>query len=175
MSVAPTETGLVVPVPEIDDFVQRWRPFDAVPLSGVPAHITVLYPWIPPPVPDADLASLADLIRGLEPFEFELTEVRWFGTDVVFIAPEPAGPFAELTGAVAEAWPEYPPYEGEFDDPIPHLTLVHGGANDVMARAGELAAERLPLRCRAEHLWLMVGGWDPAVWSIDRHYRLGER
>ncbi|MDJ0960592.1 MAG: 2'-5' RNA ligase family protein [Acidimicrobiia bacterium] len=175
MQTAPTETGLVIPVPEIDDFVQRWRPFDAVPLVGVPAHVTILYPWVPPPVPDTDLAALSALVGNFEPFDFELTEVRWFGTDVVYVAPDPAEPFAALTRAVTARWPEHPPYEGEIDDPLPHVTLVHGGPIEAMTRAGEEAAALLPIRCRAEELWLMVGGRDPAVWSIDRRYRLRGR
>jgi hypothetical protein len=170
---APTETGLVIPLPEIDDFVQRWRPYDAVPLSGVPAHITALYPWIPPPVPNADLESLADLVVGFEPFDFDLTEVRWFGAEVVYLAPEPAGPFTALTRAVAAAWPDHPPYEGAFGDPVPHVTLVHGGTIEHMTAAGEAAASLLPVRCRAAELWLLSGGWDPSVWSIDRRYPLG--
>jgi hypothetical protein len=44
-----TETGLVVPIPSLQEFVSEWRPkVDRVEPVGVPAHVTVLYPFIPP-------------------------------------------------------------------------------------------------------------------------------
>ena len=174
MTAGPTQTGLIVPVLELDDFVQRWRPFDAVPLVGVPAHVTVLFPWVPPPVPNADLQQLDDLVRRFGPFDFTLAEVRRFGAEVVYVAPEPPGSFAALTDAVVRTWPHHPPYEGEIEDPIPHLTLIHGGAPEHMAAAGDEVEELLPISCRAEELWLMVGGWDPPVWRIAARYRFGE-
>lgn len=174
MTAVPTQTGLVIPVLELEDLVQRWRPFDAVPLVGVPSHVTVLFPWVPPPVPTTDLRRLDDLVRRFEPFEFTLTEVRRFGTEVVYVAPEPSVPFTALTEAVVGIWPNHPPYEGEFDEPIPHLTLVHGGAPEHMAAAGDEVEGLLPIRSRAEELWLMVGGWDPPVWRVTGRYRFGE-
>jgi 2'-5' RNA ligase len=174
MNVVPTESGLVIPVPALDEFVQRWRPLtDAIPVVGVPAHVTVLYPWVPPPVPSQDLERLQGLLSGVEAIDFTLTDVRRFGTDVVYVAPEPAAPFTALTQLVWEAWPDWPPYEGEFDEPVPHVTIGHGGAEEHLISVGEAARELLPITVRAEEVWLMTGGWDPAVWSVAGRYPLG--
>ena len=46
---APLESALLVPVPEAEPFVQRHRfRHDSVALRGVPAHITVLFPFVAP-------------------------------------------------------------------------------------------------------------------------------
>src|SRR3989442_1054852 len=68
--------------------------------------------------------GLEELFAGFEPFDFALTEVRrWPG--VLWLAPEPAEPFVALTSALAARYPEHPPYEGEHDVVIPHLTVGH--------------------------------------------------
>jgi hypothetical protein len=65
-----------------------------------------------------------------------------------------------LTEACAERWPDHPPYAGAFDEVIPHLSLVEGPEPPGLA---ERAAAQLPLRARAEEVWLMApqrdGSW----------------
>jgi hypothetical protein len=41
----------------------------------------------------------------------------WFGQEVVWLVPQPAGPFRALTRAVAAAFPDYPPYDG-YDERV---------------------------------------------------------
>ena len=93
LNSAPTETGLVIPVPEMEKLVRTWRP-TAVELWEIPAHITVLYPWVPPPVPAASLERLTALLETVGPFDFELTDVAWFGEDVVYVTPHPPEVFS---------------------------------------------------------------------------------
>ena len=45
---------------------------------------------------------------------------------MAYLAPEPPEPFARLTEAIAERWPDYPPYEGIHETVIPHLTVAYG-------------------------------------------------
>ena len=45
---------------------------------------------------------------------------------MAYLAPEPPEPFARLTEAIAERWPNYPPYEGIHEVVIPHLTVAYG-------------------------------------------------
>ena len=47
---------------------------------------------------------------------------------VLYLAPEPAAPFVELTQAIAARWPDHQPYGGEFDSVVPHVTVVNGVA-----------------------------------------------
>jgi hypothetical protein len=45
------ESGLILPVPEVQPLVDRWRiaTSEAAQL-GAPAHVTLLFPWLPAPV-----------------------------------------------------------------------------------------------------------------------------
>ena len=117
---------------------------------GVPAHITILYPFIPPAALDDSVErKIAEVLRGFSAFDFELRDVRTFADGVVYLAPEPVEPFTALTNAFAIRWPEYPPYDGSFTDIVPHLTVAMSSGAPVEELADELprrAAGRQPGR-----------------------------
>jgi 2'-5' RNA ligase len=166
------QSAIVIPVPSAEDLVGPFRlRYDPVAAAGVPAHVTLVVPWLAPDtITSAQLADLAEVLSGAEPFEFRLSGVRRFGRSVLWLAPEPAGPFVKLTMMLAERFGT-PPYDGEFDEIVPHLTVAHADAGvDLDAVAGELAA-RLPVRCVAEEAWVMVG--DGQRWSTRAAYRMG--
>jgi len=112
-------TALLIPVPEAENLVGELRArYDRADETGIPAHVTILAPF-----GDSE-DGLEALIADFEPFDFALTRVeRWPG--VLWLAPEPAGPFVALTTAVAARYPEHPPYGGAHDTLIPHLTVGH--------------------------------------------------
>jgi 2'-5' RNA ligase superfamily len=85
----PTQTALIVPVPEAEPAVGRFRAsLDRAASWGVPAHVTVLYPFLPPQlVDDQVLAALRDIVAGVPRFDIVLTHVDWFGDTVVWVAP----------------------------------------------------------------------------------------
>src|SRR5262249_41914164 len=86
-------TALVIAVPEAEPVVGRLRSLynDAAP-TGIPAHVTLLFPF-----GDRD-DGLAELFARFEPFDFALTETRRW-PDVLWLTPEPAEPFIQLTTA----------------------------------------------------------------------------
>jgi 2'-5' RNA ligase len=135
---------------------------------GVPAHVTVLYPFVPAAglVPAVRLA-LVTIARTLDPFDVRFERVGRFPA-VVYLAPEPAAPFIALTEAVQARFPGFPPYGGAFDEVVPHLTITE--PNDVVVDEAALdaiateAAEVLPLRAR-------VSGLEVLVESDDRRWR----
>ena len=158
-------TGVVVPLIELEPVVRRLRDrADGPGVPEVPAHVTVLFPWVAPPVPDTDLDALAECAARVDPFEFTFRDVGWFGDDVVWLRPEPDATFRRLTGIVFERWPDHPPYGGEHGEPTPHLTIGEGGEPEAMQHVAAIAEQLLPLRCRAEELWLMEGTWEPLRW-----------
>jgi 2'-5' RNA ligase len=158
----PRRTALIVPVPEAEPFVAGLRlRHDPMAALGVPAHVTVLFPFAPPD--DVDEEGVAALAAAHGAFAFELAAVRRFGDEVTYLAPEPAAPFSALTDAVVGRWPAYPPYEGVHDEVIPHLT-VGLGVVDVDVR--------LPIRCDARELDLLEEAADGS-WSTRRRYPLG--
>ena len=79
------ETILLLPVPAAEPAVGRHRArLVESARNGVPAHITVLYPFPPPAeISEPLLASLGRLFAGFAAFEFTLDRVGWFGGEVV--------------------------------------------------------------------------------------------
>ncbi len=119
------ESALIIAVPEAEPLVKALRErFDWSAAQGVPAHITILYPFIPPDkITPEVLAELREFFAQFAAFEFTLPETRRFPA-VLYLAPSPAEPFKALTQAVVERYPDYPPYGGEYAEVTPHLTIA---------------------------------------------------
>ncbi|MBO0732568.1 MAG: 2'-5' RNA ligase family protein, partial [Acidimicrobiaceae bacterium] len=88
------QSALLIPVPEAEPVVGGYRAkYDPVAASGVPAHITLVVPWLSPDdITDADLDELRDTLSGVEGFDFSLDAVSWFGRSVLWLSPAPAEP-----------------------------------------------------------------------------------
>ena len=163
-------SGLIVAVPEAEPAVARHRErLDANARLGIPAHITVLFPFIPPKaIGPAALAQLERLFAAVSQFRFQLHHTAWFGDDVLWLAPRDPGPFRALTRSVVEAFPAFPPYEGQFGDSTPHLTVGHGHSLTELRAAEELVQTRLPIDAQATAVTLMTqqsagGHWAKAA------------
>jgi 2'-5' RNA ligase len=108
----PSESCLLVPVPEAEPAVGRLRGrLDRAAAQGVPAHVTILYPFV---LPDAITSEVIDLaaaaVASVPAFECAFARTSWFGKDVLWLAPEPDQPFRALTSALRAAFPQYPPF-----------------------------------------------------------------
>ena len=151
------ETAIVVLVPEARAAADRWRrAHTADGAAGMPPHVTLLYPFVDDAVlGEPELEAVRAVVSAHAAFDFTLARLDAF-PGVLYLAPEPDGPFRELTAALARAFPEHPPYGGAFDDVVPHLTLAEdaaapleeirvdvAGALPIAARAGEAAVMRL--------------------------------
>jgi len=177
VSTPRLESALVVLAPLAEPLVQAYRAeHDPSAALGVPAHVTVLYPFAPPALPAATLAQLMALFAEFEPFDYALAELRqWPG--LLYLAPEPAAPFRSLTQRAAAAFPDYPPYGGRFSDIIPHLTLAQ--LEDAERLAGVAAhfqancGPQLPLRLRAEAVALLDN--ERGAWRVCATFPLGAR
>jgi 2'-5' RNA ligase len=125
--------------------------------DGVPAHLTVLYPFLPPAeIGPGVVAALADLFAGVPRFSFSLDRVRWFGDAVVWLGPSDDAPFRALTALTAAAYPSCPPC-GQHREPDPHLTIGHGGPAEEMRAAAAAVAPLLPITAEATEVTLMTG------------------
>jgi 2'-5' RNA ligase superfamily len=163
-------SGLIVAVPEAEPAVARHRQrLDANAPLGVPAHITVLFPFMPPKTigPPA-LAELENLFAAVSRFRLQLNRTAWFGDDVLWLAPRDPGPFHALTNRVYQAFPAYPPFEGQFNDVIPHLTVGHGHPINDLRAAEESVQPHLPINAHATAVTLMTqqsagGHWTKAT------------
>lgn len=163
----PAESAIVALIPEAERLVEAFRrQHDPAAAAGVPAHVTILYPFQPPEaLTEATLAVLRALFAERPAFTVALTEARRF-PEVLYLAPTPAEPFRELTAAVAARFPETPPYGGAFAEVIPHLTVAQPAdsaqLDQIAADFAEAARGQLPIRARVEALTLLensAGHW----------------
>jgi 2'-5' RNA ligase len=177
------ESALLVAVPEAEPAVGRHRArLDASARDGVPAHLTVLYPFLPPPSIDgAVLASLRRLFAGFPPFAVTLDRIGWFGEEVVWLGPRDERPFRALTRSAFAAFPGCPPYGGRYADVIPHLTVGDRAGPAALRAAAEAVRGHLPVQARATEVTLMTGPapGNPAVtpgqWRALAAFPLGAR
>jgi 2'-5' RNA ligase len=172
-----TASGVVVAVPEADPVVGQHRlQLDPAAARGVPAHVTVLYPFVPPPdLGIADFDRLAEVLSGFVAFDAVFPRVDWFGDAVVWLAPEPAEQFRRLTSVVGAAFPDLLPYGGEFDDVVPHLTIggPSRGTVDELRLAADAVAVQLPLRTRVQEVAVLAGSSNAGSWRTVAHVPLG--
>lgn len=166
---------MLVPVPQAERILAEWRArHDPVAAVGVPAHVTLIVPWLPADaISPETLAELAELSASTPPWEFRLTGVAWFGRRVLWLVPEPAEAFSQLSIRIAERFGT-PPWEGAFDELVPHLTVGHADWDPTALE--EVAAElraRLPLDCRADEMWVMLAAGRR--WSVRARLPFGRR
>ena len=119
-------SGLIIEVPDAEPAVGEPRSrLDGNARLGIPAHITVLFPFMPPAyVDDAVLHRLAGIFAAVSAFEHRLVRTSWFDEDVLWLAPEDVAPFRSLTESVHREFPDYPPFGGRYEDVVPHLTIA---------------------------------------------------
>lgn len=172
----PTQTAVLVLVPEAEPVVAQHRAhLDGASARGVPAHVTVLHPFVDPDQVDAQvLERLAAVVSTVPAFDVVFRRTAWFSDDVLWLAPDPARPFRDLTAAVVAAFPDHPPYAGAFDGSTPHLTVGERRLGDVAAlqRAERDVSASLPLHAHVDRVCLFAGADAPDSWSILHEVRL---
>ncbi len=166
------KTALVLPVPEAEPVVGRWRErFDSSSADGVPAHVTVLYPFVADGrIDDRCLDELRALFAGHVSFDVRFSRCGRF-PGLLYLAPEPDGPFRRLTEAVVARWPEAPPYGGRFDEVVPHLTVAECADTAVFDDIEADILDRLPVTTHADAITLVV--FDGSRWRERAVFPLG--
>lgn len=168
------ETAVLIPVPQVDPVVDRWRQrYEPGWAKGIPAHVTLCYPFMPPEQVDEELKGrLTALFRGTAPFPFRFARTKRFPS-TLWLDPEPWEPFADLTEALCATLPSVRPYGGRFDRVIPHLTIADQVTEQTMDRLDAAIAPLLPVRAEATEAWLMEG--DDDGWVLRQAFPLGGR
>jgi 2'-5' RNA ligase superfamily len=165
---AAWESAVLVPVPEAEPAVGRHRArLDRAAAQGVPAHVTILYPFVAPPeITAVTIEVLAAAVGSVSSFDCRFPGTAWFGEEVLWLTPVPDGPFRALIRAVMAAFPGYLPYGGLISDVIPHLTVGDrppGGIADLRAAETDVL-NALPVWTRVSRAWLMTGTREPGSW-----------
>jgi 2'-5' RNA ligase len=137
--------------------------------DGVPAHLTLLYPFVEPGGLDAEVRrTIASVAARHAPFDFRLAGPgRW--PDTIYVAVMPADPFVALQADLAAAFPAYPIYGKPSDFAfVPHVTVAEGSTVDDPATIGDPGWEALPRHSRVEALEVIAddGGGSRLVWRV---------
>lgn len=169
---APHEALLLFRMPAADPVVAPWRQrHDAACKDGIPAHITLMYPFaLPDAIATKDIQTLEAVIAGVAPFTATLADTGWFGDAVLFLRPSDPAPFIGLTRDVQAAFPDWRPYGGAFERIVPHLTIGDDGQTAQLGEAEWDVTARLPIiqKIDAVEWWSGpsaasgLGGWTRA-------------
>lgn len=175
------QTALVILVPEAEAeaVVGGWRERYDPASAEIPPHVTVFYPFF------ESQSVNEEVDRGLEEiFEtvsaFELTFAGLCGLPgVLYLAPEPGEAVERLIASVGERFPELEPYDGAFDEVIPHLTIAVTAAAESTAEVAHQADEhwahgRLPFQVHVGAIDLLEQD-EAGTWERRRSYALGGR
>lgn len=165
----PGATAIVVLTPEVEPLIGGlYRLHSNAGSEGMTPHVTLLVPFVSVPELDRDVdARLRRVFGQTEPFDYALVRVDRFESQILYLAPEPSGPFVELTNALASEFPDFPPYEGIHDDVVPHVTVAESPDGELLSRITTDLEPQLPVPCRAEVATIVERGndlrWRPRV------------
>ncbi|MEU9031310.1 2'-5' RNA ligase family protein [Streptomyces sp. NPDC048383] len=129
--------------------------------TGLPAHVTVMYPFVPVADLGDDTEREFHRLAGSIPAADLL--LRRLVTAPGFVAVG-AGELDPAIAAFRDVWPDLRPYGGRFgESPSAHVTVALGCDGTEARRVGERVRELLPLPARAEaaHLVALTDrGWQ---------------
>jgi 2'-5' RNA ligase len=165
------ETAIVVAVPGAEPLVSRWRrQYTSDGAEGMPAHITLLYPFADTEAPRDD--EIEDVLRAFPQVPFSLAATAYFHapSHVLYLAPTPSAPFNAMTDALVARFPEHPPYGGAHEDVIPHLTVADHDDLEVLAEIERDVSARLPIQANVSEAQLMEHA--PEGWHLRRRFAL---
>lgn len=171
---SPTLSAVIVTIPQAEAAVASHRAkFDRAAAWGVPAHVTVLYPFLSPADFDTHaMRTLAAAISLVPRFHATFEDTDWFGTKVLWLAPKPAANFQALTAAVVDAFPAYQPYNGAHDEVIPHLTVGHNVPEGLLRKVEVQVLPHLPIHMDVAAVELWCGTDAPASWRPITNFPL---
>lgn len=135
------ESAFIVRVPEAEASVSALRQrCDPSAVLGVPAHVTILVPFMSADrITSRILDAAAEAVGAVQAFSFTLGQVsRW--PETTYLLPEPVEPFVRLTNALVGAFPDYSPYGGRHAQTVPHLTVADRSAERADEAEGTLRA-----------------------------------
>jgi 2'-5' RNA ligase len=162
------QSSLIVPIPDAESVVAELRQkYDPAAALGVPAHITLLYPFVTPPVPTAILMELAALFGDVSPLSLRFAKTGRF-PHTIYLELDDDRAILEIVDRLVTRWPEHPPYGGLHRRIIPHLTIADKLTDaELLDDVERRARATLPFETRVLETWLMtsdeLGQWSRAA------------
>jgi 2'-5' RNA ligase len=167
------DSAVIVPIdlpPELERLRNTHDPMAAL---GVPPHVTLLFPFVPPDRLTPDIRSQLESLVALEPrFQARFSTIERRG-GMVWLLPDDEGPFLRLTSALAERWSDHPPYGGKHPDLVAHLTLLASADDDALDRARASATSGVPFEMSVREVSLIVEG-DQGRWEERWRFPLAD-
>lgn len=165
-------TGLVVPVPAAEDLLTSMgRRHPEAARGGVPAHVTVLFPFLrPEKIDDGVLRTLRELFEQHPPMPVRFTECLR-RTEFVYLHPEPVDGLRRLLDHARREWPDVLPYEGAFGEVEPHLTVSIRTTEETAEQIHAESGRELPIDAELREGWLISS--HDEQWSVLERFPLG--
>jgi 2'-5' RNA ligase len=137
--------------------------------DGLPAHLTVAYPFAEPvAIDEAVIGLVADVVGSRSPWTMTLAgHRRW--PDAVYAAVDPAAPAIALQADLAAAFPSLPIYGGTIDVFVPHVTVAEGPAVGDPTVDAHPGWNDLPHTQTVNEVELIVRGED-RLWRVQRRF-----
>ena len=176
MAEIEAKSAIIIPFVEVDDVVDAWRKLlDPAQVRGIPAHVTVLFPFVHPKELSTEILDILDAhFSRISTFNVVFDSTAWFEDRVVYLEPKPEQQFRTMAKQLLSVFPSCIPYGGKFADPIPHLTLGDGAPLESLLKAEEDVRASFPIETQAKEAWLMTGGMGPSSWSLRQRFPFGD-
>jgi 2'-5' RNA ligase len=147
MLVAPHEVqAIAVPI------LRQYAPET---LIRVPAHITILYPFVPVEALDEACARLMDVCAEISPFDVSFKGFDSF-SGIAFMKLADPSPIQAVFHRIFDVFPDFPPYGGRFGNELnPHMTVAEF-TNEARQKEAKLP-DYDPITFKATRLHVMYG------------------
>jgi 2'-5' RNA ligase len=168
--LAPSEaTALILRAtlpPRLEALRRRCVP-DAV--DGLPAHVTVAYPFAEPgSIDEAVIGRIAEVVARHAPWTMRLVERRRW-PDTVYVSVDPEAPAIALQADLAAAFPSLPIYGGTIEVFVPHVTVAEGPSVHDPAVDADPGWDDLPVTGAVSEVELIVRS-GVGRWTVERRF-----
>jgi hypothetical protein len=151
---------LLLIAPDAESLVGRWRAVhDVAARFGIPAHVTVRTPFLPP---ECWRDPALSLLERFLPIDVTLSHLENRPGGLVIIV-EPDDELREITQAVGLSWPTLPPHKDNRPDLAYHMTVVRTANNSIRSQAWEALTPHLPLRVTGTEMWASEGSLEDGL------------
>ncbi len=161
-------TGLVLPVPEADPVLTTVSQGYPEAVRDVPAHISLLYPFLAADSLDEQhINTLDHIFRMQTPVPLTLAECRRQEDGFVYL-PAASDELTALVETVRARWPEAVPHERRGNVAEPHVTVAMQAPEESATRIQATVDAALPMVTVLQEVWLVVFSGDQ--WHVREHF-----
>lgn len=161
----------MVPVPAADGLLTSISSrYPGAVRTGVPAHVSVLYPFLPADMlTEQVISTLRELFDCASTISVKFDECRR-RENFVYLLPDPIDPLEALIRRATQRWPDVVPYGGKYEAK-PHLTVAMRTSDDTAAAIERDVAVELPISTELHEAWLVI--YSGGQWTLRERFQFG--